>query len=60
MKTVTNQSKIKQLLELKSKVRNQILGNDYYIAKDLKDLEKKIDERIKELSQMPDNPKEVI
>jgi hypothetical protein len=47
-----NKIQIKQLIELKNKVRTQILGNDYYIAQDLKSLEKKIDEKIKELSQV--------
>lgn len=47
-----NKIQIKQLIELKNKVRTQILGNDYYIAQNLKSLEKKIDEKIKELSQV--------
>jgi hypothetical protein len=55
-----NKTQIRQLMALKDKVRTQILGNDYYIAQDLNSLEKKIDEKIKELAQMPKDEKEMI
>ena len=44
-------TQIKKLDALKNKVKDQILGNDYYVAQELKVLEKKIDLKIAELKQ---------
>jgi hypothetical protein len=44
-------TQIKKLDALKNKVKDQILGNDYYVAQELKVLEKKIDLKIAEIKQ---------
>jgi hypothetical protein len=50
--TLTNhQNEIKKLYKLRQDIRNAILGNDYYIARDLKEIELKVINKIKDLEQ---------
>ncbi len=52
MTTLTNhQNEIKKLYKLRQDIRNAILGNDYYIARDLKEIELKVINKIKDLEQ---------
>ena len=61
MTTLTNhQNEIKKLYKLRQDIRNAILGNDYYIARDLKEIELKVINKIKDLEQQLKNMQKVI
>lgn len=49
-----------KLYKLREDIRNAILGNDYYIAKELRDLESKVIERIKLLQLETNSAQRVI
>jgi len=59
--TLTNhQNEIKKLYKLRQDIRNAILGNDYYIARDLKEIELKVINKIKDLEQQLKTMQKVI
>lgn len=61
MTTLTNhQNEIKKLYKLRQDIRNAILGNDYYIARDLKEIELKVINKIKDLEQQLKTMQKVI
>lgn len=61
MTTLTNhQNQIRKLYKLREDIRNAMLGNDYYIAKDLREIELKVINKIKDLEQELKATKKVI
>lgn len=61
MTTLTNhQNQIRKLYKLREDIRNAMLGNDYYIAKDLREIELKVIKKIKDLEQELKATKKVI